>query len=90
MKLRNGKIIPYIDFNMKSDTRVKYRCEICMDFYKSKDIIVSCNKNNIKKHNFHESCFNYHKTVLIDKNILYCPYCLLNIKRCYKTKYSLL
>ena len=85
MKLRSGKIINYEKNQNEKNQNVNDTCNICMEKYKWDDLLISCSRKNIGKHSFHENCFNTHK--IINNNSNFCPYCLINIKRCFKLKY---
>ena len=42
--------------------------------YKSNDKIISCDLENMKKHNYHEKCFN--KCIKYNKYFTACPFCM--------------
>ena len=88
MKLRNGKIYEFKikkdkekkekkdKFSTIDEEDLKYyeNCIICFEKYKSNDKIISCDLENMKKHNYHEKCFN--KCIKYNKYFTACPFCM--------------
>ena len=83
MILRNGKVLNSTDHELISN---EIRCSICSTKYEKGDIVMSCKKENLDKHSYHEECIKKHISINMYLGFKFCPYCLIVKKRFYKKK----